>query len=84
MSGNPNENCLLGFECQECGSFGPFRVEVTTMMELTDAGSLHHGDFDYEGDSRCECMTCDHSAKVRDFLPVHKCPIECGRQEKLL
>jgi predicted RNA-binding Zn-ribbon protein involved in translation (DUF1610 family) len=26
---NPNENCLAGFECPECGSQGPFRIDVT-------------------------------------------------------
>ena len=68
MSDNPNTNCLIGFQCPECGSFGPFHIEVTTMMLVHDDGSDFHGDIDYQAESRCTCDDCGTDGTVNDFL----------------
>lgn len=68
---NPNENCLQGFECPQCGSYGPFRIHATVNGEtlVSDDGTEGvEGDVEWEDSSTCSCTDCGHSGTVRDFL----------------
>lgn len=68
---NPNENSLEGFECPECGSYGPFRISATVSGEtlVTDDGTEGvEGDVEWEDSSTCRCTDCGHSGAVRDFM----------------
>lgn len=68
---NPNENCLQGFECPACGSYGPFRIRATVSGEtlVTDFGTEGvEGDVEWEDHSRCRCADCGHGGTVREFL----------------
>jgi hypothetical protein len=64
----PNTNCLEGFRCPECGEEGPFFVEVTKQVLLTDSGSEECGSDEYwNADSYCRCFYCDHEGTIKDF-----------------
>jgi hypothetical protein len=66
---NPNENCLMGFQCPECKSYGPFHILVTTMVLMSDEGTEESGgDQEWDKDSYCACANCDHNGTVRDFI----------------
>jgi len=63
-----NTNCLKGFQCPKCKSFGPFRIEVTTTILMYDDGSDYdHDGLEWEEDSYCECNECDFHGMVKDF-----------------
>lgn len=67
---NPNTNCLDGFQCPSCGSYGPFRIYVTISgpAMIYDQGSDDCvGDAVWDDASSCECRECGHIGKVRDF-----------------
>lgn len=67
---NPNENCLQGFECPECGSYGPFRIGATVSGEtlvMDDGTEGVEGDVEWSDDSTCRCTDCGHSSTVRNF-----------------
>lgn len=64
-----NTNCLEGFQCPErkCKSFGPFRIEVKTMLTVEDDGGGDTENNEWEDDSHCECVQCGQSGTVADF-----------------
>ena len=63
-----NTNCLEGFRCPRCGSDAEFRIEVCTVVTLTDDGSDYDGaDLEWQDDSYCRCTACDHPGTVKDF-----------------
>lgn len=67
---NPNENCLEGMRCPECGSFGPFKILASKsgMVEVSDDGTDDiQGNTEWDDDSTCECCECDHLSTVRKF-----------------
>lgn len=67
---NPNENCLEGFECPMCGSYGPFRIHATLSGETLvhdDGTDDICGDIEWDNTSVCRCADCGHSGIVRDF-----------------
>lgn len=67
---NPNENCLEGMQCPECGDFGPFKIFATKsgMVEVSDDGTDDlQGDTEWDDDSACECCGCGHLGTVRKF-----------------
>lgn len=67
---NPNENCLEGMACPECGDFGPFKILASQvgMTRVSDEGTDSiEGDVEWEDDSPCECLECGHTAKVGQF-----------------
>ena len=74
MITNPNTNCLAGFQCPECGSHGPFLIEVTTRMLFFDAGSDVHEDTCWSGNSACSCHDCGHECTVDSFCD--EAPVE--------
>lgn len=73
-TGNPNENCLEGFECPTCGSYGPFRIwaskvgEVIVSDDGTEEDRSCFGDTTWEDDSGCTCWDCGNSGTVREFM----------------
>ena len=70
LAENPNENCLEGMRCPECGDFGPFKIFATKsgMVEVSDDGSEDfQGDIEWDDDSACECCGCGHLGTVRKF-----------------
>ena len=67
MTKNPNNNCLDGFKCPECGSFEPFRITCTATIEMWDDGSDNHEGIDWEDDSPCLCLSCPHVGTVKTF-----------------
>lgn len=67
---NPNVNCLEGMACPSCGSFGPFKIEVTQSGEarVSDDGTdFIEGNVEWDQDSACSCTNCDFSGVVADF-----------------
>jgi hypothetical protein len=67
----PNENVLEGFKCPKCGSEGNFKIEVCTVIEFNDEeGAIDEGaDKEWQPESFCACVACDHAATVKDFQP---------------
>ena len=72
MTENPNTNCLEGWKCPECGSFGPFNVVATSTFRLQDAGCVHFEGLDYETDDPVRCLHCDHGGIVATFTEGKK------------
>ncbi len=66
---NPNVNCLAGKRCPKCGSYGPFEVEVTMRVLLSDSGSddAEDGTIDYDDNSPATCYACRSESKFGDF-----------------
>lgn len=68
---NPNQNCLDGMKCPNCGHFGPFDIYVTSSgyTRVTDDGTDEiEGSVEWEDSSSCRCPECRHEATVGDFL----------------
>jgi len=65
----PNENCLNGMKCPECGSEAPFRIAASSWFKVFDDGTDSHEDVEWDEDSCCECWDCHFSGKVADFRP---------------
>jgi len=63
-----NTNVLEGFRCPKCGSDDRFRIEATTMFDVTDDGTEQlESSVDWSDESYCECRTCAHYGTVKDF-----------------
>lgn len=63
---SPNTNCLEGWQCPDCQSWGPFTVEVTTRVMLSDEGThfpQNYGDLEY--DDRSSNLACCASSIFR-------------------
>lgn len=68
---NPNSNCLEGFECPACGSYGPFYIRATVTGEtlVCDDGTEGvMGDVEWDDNSACRCADCGHPGTVREFM----------------
>ncbi|MEN6304887.1 MAG: hypothetical protein ABFD96_19305 [Armatimonadia bacterium] len=65
----PNTKLLDGMCCPECGSEGPFLIEVTMMVLIHDDGPDPEDETEknWDNDSYCECPECHHHGAVRDF-----------------
>lgn len=61
-----NDNCLTNIGCPKCGSRGPFRVQVLTVVEMHDDGTDDHEDTEPTG-RFTECKKCGHSGRDRTF-----------------
>lgn len=69
-STNPNVNCLQDMKCPFCGSFGPFKILVTSVAFCTvadDGLEFIGGDTDWNDKSDCSCIRCLKSGTVADF-----------------
>lgn len=68
----PNQNCLEGMACPECGSEGPLQISATVLVEVHDDGveGLPRGGgegYQWASDSYCRCPQCEHEGTVGDF-----------------
>lgn len=65
---NPNSNCLEGMQCVNCKSYGPFRIEITTVMIVHDDGVGESvSDTEWNDESFCQCSECDNAGPVSTF-----------------
>lgn len=66
---NPNENCLEGMSCPKCLSFGPFHIEIQTVVLHGDEGILDMpNDKFWDDTSFCACPEpCGYQATVLAF-----------------
>lgn len=65
-----NTNCLEGFQCPQCESYGPFRIEVTMTVLMYDEGSEDDDmscDQHWGSDSYCACHECHYHGTAKDF-----------------
>jgi hypothetical protein len=63
-----NENCLEAMRCPQCGSLGPFKITVTTVLLVDDEGIDNEGiDNMWDKQSRCECRDCYNVGTAADF-----------------
>jgi len=63
-----NTNCLKDIQCPEWGSEGPFVIEVSTTVLMSDDGWDENTSDTIWGDtSYCRCDDCDHVGDVADF-----------------
>lgn len=61
-----NNNCLANVACPNCGSRGPFRVEVKTVVTMHDNGTEDHGDTESTG-GYTQCLACGSEGVDADF-----------------
>lgn len=64
-----NVNCLEGMVCPDCGSYGPFIIEVEALAMVHDDGVASVTDVQWEGTSGVACVACRHSGTDMDFRP---------------
>jgi len=66
---NPNENCLAGKRCQNCGSYGPFEIVVLTKCVLFDSGTndSNDGSVEFDEGSPAKCCLCNYTSNWGDF-----------------
>ncbi len=67
---SPNTNCLEGWQCPDCQSWGPFTVEVTMRVMLSDDGTdflEDDGDTAYDDQAFAMCQDCQRQAPVAYF-----------------
>jgi hypothetical protein len=62
-----NDNCLIGMQCPQCCSLGPFEIDVITTLTVHDDGTGDASGAEWEDENRCQCSNCKHSATVADF-----------------
>jgi len=78
----PNENCLAGFKCPQCGNEDKFGIACDVVYEFTDDGSdkLLSDGLEWDNDSYCECRNCLKAGVVKDFI-MEEDPAEAGLDE---
>lgn len=54
----PNENCLAGIRCLNCGSEGPFKIHCMSWFEVHDDGTEGHEEVEWHDGSSCLCIMC--------------------------
>ena len=67
---SPNTNCIEGWQCPECKSWGPFVVQATVWVQVHDDGTEpapDYGGTEYDNASLAACTRCGKHATVRDF-----------------
>jgi hypothetical protein len=63
----PNTNCLEDMICPECGSRGPFGIEMSAIIMLHDEGTDEHGDTEWDDNSACNCDDCQYKGQAGQF-----------------
>jgi hypothetical protein len=68
-----NVNCLKGLRCpnEDCRSYGPFRIEVTTIMTVCDDGTDDYGNVEWEDGSYIQCVMCSEEGSVHEFKDTY-------------
>ncbi len=70
----PNDNCLAGMACPQCGSDGPFSITGTATFVVYDDGTdLEYFGLEWDDDAYCGC-NCGHDATVTDFTTSTPAP----------
>lgn len=70
---NPNTNCLEGWQCPECGSFGPFDITASAVFHVTDDGAEYGGcGVEWEDENYACCAECDKLGTVSMFTCKRK------------
>lgn len=68
---SPGTNCLEGWQCHKCKSYGPFWISavIQAMVLMSDEGTLEEDreNTDWEEDSYARCAACSHAATVEYF-----------------
>lgn len=57
-----NSNCLVDVACPECGNRDSFRVQVVTVVEMSDDGTDGHEDTENTG-RFTQCVSCGHEGR---------------------
>ncbi len=75
----PNENCLEGIKCPQCGQEDWFLIEARCIVEVEDDGadlaSPKYGNgYEWEDDSSCRCPECDRHGPLKDFRIDRRLP----------
>ena len=63
----PNENCLEGIRCPQCGSEEPFEIDVKALAKVFDSGTDDFRDVEWSDESYCKCLECGHRSTVSQF-----------------
>lgn len=72
MPESQNENCLVGWQCPECGHAASFKVAVVCHQTVwlydsgTEVADVHGTD--WQDDSDVTCGDCGHAGVVSDFV----------------
>jgi hypothetical protein len=70
-----NTNNLEGVKCPACGNEETFRIQITTMAEVTDDGAeAEHGDIEWDETSYAECANCYHHGRLLHFKAQGEAP----------
>jgi hypothetical protein len=66
---DPNDNCLEGKRCPNCGSYGPFELVVSLRVLLYDSRTddAEDGSVDYDDDAPTRCIDCQFEGTFGDF-----------------
>lgn len=63
----PNENCLEGLSCPQCGSDGPFVIRAFCDVLVDDEGTEDTLNFDWDDSSAATCKACYFDGHLRDY-----------------
>jgi len=64
---------VWGLRCPHCGADDQLQIQLTTWALLTPGGTIadsHH--HDWHDRSQSECLACDHTGIVADFMIDHQ------------
>ena len=68
---NPNTNCLDGWQCHKCKSYGPFYISavIRAFVLMSDEGTENTNveETDWHEGSYARCAGCQHVATVEYF-----------------
>lgn len=63
-----NTNCLEGVQCPKCKQEHGFHITAKILVYVTDEGTEDlQGDYEWDKDSFCKCIECEHTGTVKDF-----------------
>lgn len=62
-----NENCLCDMACPKCGSLGPYKIWAKAEFLVHDDGTESYSNVEWQLDDPCECVSCRHFGKVKEF-----------------
>ena len=63
-----NTNCLEGMACPKCGQTESLHIAVTSWVKMTDDGTDGMTDTEWDENSPCQCLECDHFGLAHEFF----------------
>lgn len=63
----PNENCLKGIRCPECGQEDVFKILGTAVFVVTDEGTDEFYEAEWDDTSTTRCPECNFVGAMRAF-----------------